>query len=661
MDKQPDHEVSRTSSTKGYRELEFAIIGDLKKLRDIAERLGAEADARQVEGVLKDIEQHSFKIAVVGEFKRGKSTFINALLGKEILPSDILPASATLNRVTYGLEPRIQVYFKSVDSQPPRVEEIAFDQLAKYVTKLTPEAEAIAATVAEAVVHYPVPYCKNNVDIIDTPGLSDEAAMTEVTLSVLPNVHAAIMVIMADVPFAETESKFLDHILQQGLGQVIFVVTAMDRISRNEDRPRLLEGIARRITNRLQKMADAQFGDDFEERQRYIDGVGQPRIFGVSGYLALQAKISGDEQMRADSGFTQLEEALYKFVTEESGLIALQSWLNHITVAGKRLLEYLNRQASLPNATLQQIESALLVELALIETVRQIGQQELVLIDLAEERAKSRVIALLRTLEGEFVSTCSNTVKNAPLKLADLENIQAAKGQLGRQMFDAVQQKGRTFATSMHKEVLAEMETERERLKEFALVICGIDQHLSGRLQQLQVANLNLPPIDTTTLLVQCATPEVAGYENAVGLPFKWVNDAVRDINVSPDQAAGWVTRKLSDVFKVDNFKTQLSQQGTASIKAILEAQPLDPLLTVLIVEVFNGLKQAIENSLDQLKEKLALLRNHRERVALWCEHENRDLQDLGKQILVVLNNARELRNAPGGTTAKTNHSSLLE
>ena len=87
-------------------------------------------------------------------------------------------------------------------------QEVAIDRLEDYVTKLTAESEDIAANVKEAIVSYPVAYCQNNVDIIDTPGLNDESNMDEVTLSVLPHVDAAIMVILAQPPLVIRKEGF---------------------------------------------------------------------------------------------------------------------------------------------------------------------------------------------------------------------------------------------------------------------------------------------------------------------------------------------------------------------------------------------------------------------------------------------------------------------
>ncbi len=122
-------------SFNNVRKIEFALAGDLNQLHEIARRLGQDISLAQIEETLKRIENHSFSVAVVGEFKRGKSTFINALLGKEILPADIAPTSATLNRVTHGLRPRVQVIFRD-----DRVEEVPIDQMAaKQRGQLSPD------------------------------------------------------------------------------------------------------------------------------------------------------------------------------------------------------------------------------------------------------------------------------------------------------------------------------------------------------------------------------------------------------------------------------------------------------------------------------------------------------------------------------------------
>ena len=156
--------------SSGYVDYQRELIrltGDLRDLRRFCEDHKLETAEMQTREVIQRIEESSFSVAVVGEFKRGKSTFINALLGSEVLPSDVLPCSATLNRVTYGMKPAVRIRFHDGEDAI-----IGISDLPAYVTKLSSESEQVAARVREAVVAYPTPFCERNVDIIGLSVLS---------------------------------------------------------------------------------------------------------------------------------------------------------------------------------------------------------------------------------------------------------------------------------------------------------------------------------------------------------------------------------------------------------------------------------------------------------------------------------------------------------
>jgi len=275
-----------------YNKVERTLVSDLEKLRSFSRKLKLTKSIVLINDVLQRIEQRSFSIAVVGEFKRGKSTFINALLGQEILPSDILPCSATLNRVTYGVKPEVKIIFKDGHE-----EQIPIEKLTDYVTKLTPESEITAESIKEAVVYYPIPYCQNNIDVIDTPGLNDDQNMTEVTLSVLPQVDAAIMIILAQSPFSEFERDLLENkLLTNDLGRVIFVVNIWDSYT-PEQTERILQSVKNRIQKYVLERAENQFGKDSEEYTIYKQKIGTPKVFGIYIKQALEAKQKGDQNL----------------------------------------------------------------------------------------------------------------------------------------------------------------------------------------------------------------------------------------------------------------------------------------------------------------------------------------------------------------------------
>ncbi|WP_103666465.1 GUN4 domain-containing protein [Pseudanabaena sp. BC1403] len=337
----------------GYRKLLTMLVSDLEKLRGYAQTLwlSSSTQFQNINSVIERVQSKSFSIAVVGIFKRGKSTFINALLGEDILPSDVNPCTATLNRITYGVNPRVQIIYKN-----GREEEIRIDQLYDYVTNLTPESEDKAAHIREAIVQYPVQYCQNNVDIIDTPGLNNDDSMTEVTLSMLPLVDVAIMVIWGNAPFGESEQKFLENdLLTNDLGRIIFVVTAIDRYGSLEDANKGVKYVRDRIKRLVLQRAKDQYGEDSPEYEVYKNKIGEIKIFGLSAYQALKAKQTDDTELLAKSCFPEFEAAFEKFLTQERDVVFLQVTINRLITFATEILTALNlRQSTSPTLNEQQ-------------------------------------------------------------------------------------------------------------------------------------------------------------------------------------------------------------------------------------------------------------------------------------------------------------------
>ena len=170
---------------------------DLHTLFEFALELKLDASAQLLTDVQDRLNVGGFSIAVVGEFKTGKSTFLNALMGLGILPMDIVPATATLNRIRYGQERRVEIHFRDGTTRT-----IGIEEMSKDVTKIHDDGE-LARTVKQAVIYYDSPYLLNKVELYDTPGLNDDHEMTAASLSVLPQVDAAILVISAFSPFGE--------------------------------------------------------------------------------------------------------------------------------------------------------------------------------------------------------------------------------------------------------------------------------------------------------------------------------------------------------------------------------------------------------------------------------------------------------------------------
>lgn len=265
------------------------------------------------------LENHRFAVGIMGEFKRGKSTVINSLLEQEIMPADILPCSATMNRVTYDLQSHVELRM-----QDGSMRSIKVDELVDYVTKLNSENESRAANVDEAVVYYPCKFCQNGVDIVDTPGLNDDDRMNKISEEVIPKLDAVIMVITPGSPFSMSEAEFVrNKLMSSDLSRLIFLVNKIDTIRRPDDRIKIVEGIKAKIRETvLEKMKD-MYGEDSRQYKEAEQKLGSIRIFPFSALDALEGKLAGDQKMIEDSGTRPFEEMLTKMLTEERGALEL--------------------------------------------------------------------------------------------------------------------------------------------------------------------------------------------------------------------------------------------------------------------------------------------------------------------------------------------------
>lgn len=476
-------EVTFTGSFIDYQRVVLDLSTDLRTLRKHARELGLHGVAGEIDSVLGRMEKNKFSVAVVGEFKRGKSTFINALLGVQVLPTDVLPCSATLNRVTYAIEKRVSVTYKD-----GRVEDIPYDSLPSYVTKLTEQSEAVAATLAEATVYYPSPYCQNNVDVIDTPGLNEDQAMTAVTLGVLPQVDAAIMVIMAQSPFSDYERDFLEtRLLSADLGRVIFVVNGIDRLNSPEDVQRLLHGIEDRIRRNVIERVKRQFGEESNEFEHNLRKIGTPKVFGLSAREAIEAKKSGDIQRLERSGFPEFELQLEKFLTEHRGILVLQVPLNRCLASVRDILETLALREAALTLEVEDFDRAMAESSTLIEQARARWAQEREAMADAGNVIRQRAGDIGVLFMHELPKAVQGAIQGMMIDNDDLSG--AARKSLDKKVQALVTRTTSevmdTFASRLQTQVEEAISREAKRLNEFDVQLSSLMREISNRFQQL--------------------------------------------------------------------------------------------------------------------------------------------------------------------------------
>ena len=212
-----------------------AIREALSDLAALAEQAGMRSTARDIrEQRLPKLDEERFTLVVLGEFNHGKSTFINALLGKPILPTGITPTTAVLSHLRHGSKLGAELVFDSGERRP-----VAPEALADWLTvegqgrrAAAPGADAgkQADPLSYVEVTVPAPFLRNGVTVVDTPGVNDiNEQRADITYGYIPRADAAVFLLDANQILTASERQFLEErILRSSRDRLVFVVTKAD-------------------------------------------------------------------------------------------------------------------------------------------------------------------------------------------------------------------------------------------------------------------------------------------------------------------------------------------------------------------------------------------------------------------------------------------------
>ena len=277
-------------------------------------------ETRIIGELMELVETKRYTVAVMGEFKRGKSSLINALLGSALLPADISPTTATVSRIVYGERPSLTLHMRDGKTDAVPVDEaVASIQqvLMERITKCTQSALAASTLVREAVVAYPTPLCQNNISIVDTPGLNDEAAMDAISREALTRADAVVMVLSAKILFSETEAAFVAELLAEGrVRNIVFVCTFLDAFE-PADQARILEHIRGAIPQKTLALLARRKDMPQDAMARAQEALAGFPLYGASARQALDALTRGDPDLLQTSGVPQFRQKLLERTTAQ--------------------------------------------------------------------------------------------------------------------------------------------------------------------------------------------------------------------------------------------------------------------------------------------------------------------------------------------------------
>ncbi len=285
---------------------------DLKnKIIEIAEKNNLKSVIERMENI--DAEKIKINVAFLGEFSSGKSTLINALLKKNLLPTNNAPTTAIITEIKKSEFNKIIV-----------TEEIDGKIFQKEINNIELHDEATKTQFGKKIEIFTneIDFIDEKIQILDTPGITSiNEKHTDITFGYLPYIDVAFILMDGNVGSANnTLFSFLSKYPNEFLSKLYFVLTKIDTLSPNQ-----LKNIKVNLENQLSQL------------------INNPQVFEVSGQTALESALSNNIAEYNGSGIVEIIKIIkndipkFKATIEEN---RISEMLKHETKELKKLLEF---------------------------------------------------------------------------------------------------------------------------------------------------------------------------------------------------------------------------------------------------------------------------------------------------------------------------------
>lgn len=418
-------------------------------------KLGLDSDIEDLDLASKNLKSGVFRLLILGDMKRGKSTLLNALIGENLLPSDVNPCTALLTVLRYGTEKKVTVYFKE-EKRPETIDFKTFKE--KYTIdpdegkKFEAEKKEAFPNVEYALVEYPLPLLEKGVEIVDSPGLNDTEARNKLSLNYVNNSQAILFVLRASQPLTLDERRYLDNYIKGRGLNVFFLINAWDEIRKGlidmDDAEELAEAevkLRQVFRSNLEEYCQSNGYNVYDER-----------VFELSSLNALRRRLKNPEDGLQGTGLPEFMGALNTFLTQERAVAEFRQARTLARQGYNHVHEAIERRIPLLAEDLQEVEKrieSVTPEFEMLTDIRDRFQSEIV--QMRDRRAqdvadsfRSYILDLGNTFEADFVRYQPN--------LGFLDSLQKGK----REQFNA------EFQTAFERylnEKIAEWERTAEK------------------------------------------------------------------------------------------------------------------------------------------------------------------------------------------------------
>ena len=250
--------------------------------------------------VRRDLQATEFTIGIFGLIKRGKSTLLNGLIGREVSSMHVTPETAVPVYVSYGESPEAVVHFAD-----GTVKHVAVEEVQTYTSQKANANNHLGVTFVEQQV--PVGFLRNGTRLIDTPGLDDAEAdevYTERTLQELDVVDAGVVLFLSPPTVGATELGFLEQVVARDLKKTFLVCNMYPQHFHDpETRNAVLDYVGARIVEASKKARRA----------------GEVRVYPVCALEAWNARQTDDIDLWKRSGADRLLRDIENYLSASAG------------------------------------------------------------------------------------------------------------------------------------------------------------------------------------------------------------------------------------------------------------------------------------------------------------------------------------------------------
>ena len=246
----------------------------LEELRTLAETLELPDLAASIDRTISGLSGGHLRVAVVGQFKRGKSTLLNAIVGRAILPTGVVPMTSVGTEIVHGHEAAL------VEYEDGRREGIEFPRVNEYVTETLNPSNSRGVVRME--IRLPLPEWARGLTLLDTPGVGSVEEPNTVTARKLASTaDAAIFVVSPEPPLTDSELRFIAEVREHA-ARFFFVMNKVDAVD-GHSLHEILQYTARTLRERA--------------------GIPEPTIYPISALQALSRSIEPTPNRAGGVGF----------------------------------------------------------------------------------------------------------------------------------------------------------------------------------------------------------------------------------------------------------------------------------------------------------------------------------------------------------------------